>query len=840
MSRLLENFDRISFWLGFVAATLFWWLFLRLRPALLSLLRRGIEALRIARFEAASGVETRLCNEMLRQVEASHLAAPLFALDEVLIQPRLLAPARPVIPGEVPFTEGISLQAVPFSPGWPELASQYGVPVFSLSEALSNGRNIAIIGRAGIGKSIAIADLVIQAARREALPGDLKGRVPLLLHVADLIPFLPVSQEILSQGAEAGITNPSSALDILSNAAAARIPSLSQKRMVQYLRQAVFGGRVLLLIDGLDELAMQDFDRVTHYLQALVAGFSGLRIAVAAPGDYLGRLIKLGFVPFTLAEWTRAQRKEFIQKWSRLWIQHIQTPESSQTTADPLILNAWVESGAALLTPLELTLKLWAAYAGDSLGPGPVEAIEAYVRRQLFTPEDPLNQPARSAVEAFALLNLVAEQPVLSIKDAQAQAMAEAIEPDILRSLPTAPDNGILRSFFGARLGFAHTILFSYLSACAMEARMLFPQALQRFKWPAAPQWSTRQTALGFLAALLDPEPRVIQALIESSRPPLHRTALSIARWLRYAPEGASWRPAVMHHLAGFLQDDSLPLGLRGSALSAVVLSGTPGIPSMLRQFSRSPSPAQRQLAALGYGLLPEITEIEDLKLLFADPIPNVFRAAGLALAAIGSRTTLEIIADGLLHGEEELRRAAAEALATNSDEGYATLQEGATLDDLLVRRAVVFGLQRIRQPWSQLVLETIAMQDSQWVVKNAASQALEELARPDPSLPSTQPPLQDIPWLLAFAGQRGVGVSSSRAAIEMLVQCLKEGNEEQKLAAMQVCAGLLDPSFVPHLYHFVLDTSGDLIETAYQTLWAYELSGIEVHLAAKLALGTP
>ncbi len=836
MSRLLENFDRVSFWLGFLAATLFWWLFLRLRPALGQILQRAASAIRSSRLDAATGLETRLCNEMLRQVQNNHLAAPLFSLDELLIPPRLLAPPLPAIVGDVQFIEDISSLAIPISPGSPEVASQFGAPTLTLAEALSRGRNVVIIGQTGVGKSIAIADLVIQAARREALPGDLHNRIPLLLHVADLIPFLPVHQEVMGQLADAGTISPSSALEILSKAVAARMPAIRYRRIAQYVRQAVFSGRIMLLIDGMDELPTLDFEHITYYLQSLTAGFPALRIAVTASDTFLGRLVKLGFVPLTPARWTRAQHKEFIEKWSQLWALHIQTPDTLRDTADPLILNAWVESKAIILTPLELTLKLWAAYAGDSLGPGPVEAIEAYLRRQLFTPEDPLNPSARSALEAFAMLALVVEKPVLDTKEALSLAAAEAIEPELLQALPLKQGSGILQTFAGGRIGFTHPILLSYLSACGMEARMHFPRAQQRLKWPQASPWSTRDDALCFLAALLDPDPGVLQAMLDLSRPPLHRTTLKLGKWLRCAPEGASWRPVVMRRLVGLLQDETLPMGLRCSALTNIVLSRTPGITTLLHQISRSQNPDQRQLAALGFGMLPEINEIEDLKSLFADPVPNVFRAASLALASIGSHSTLEILAEGLLQGQEELRRASAEALAIDPNEGHAALQEGATLDDLLVRRAVVFGLARIRQPWSQLILENIATQDSQWVVKNAASQALEQLARPDPRLPVTQPPLQDIPWLLAFASKKGIGISSSRAAFELLAQCMAEGTPEEKLAALQLCATLPEKYFIPTIYQLYTGQPGALVEAAYQALWIYELSGLELPHPERLA----
>ena len=54
----------------------------------------------------------------------------------------------------------------------------------------------------------------------------------------------------------------------------------------------------------------------------------------------------------------------------------------------------------------------------------------------------------------------------------------------------------------------------------------------------------------------------------------------------------------------------------------------------------------------------------------------------------------------------KNLRRAAAEALANDPVEGHAMLKEGATLDDIMLRRAVVHGLSRVGQPWAVEMLQ--------------------------------------------------------------------------------------------------------------------------------------
>ena len=59
-------------------------------------------------------------------------------------------------------------------------------------------------------------------------------------------------------------------------------------------------------------------------------------------------------------------------------------------------------------------------------------------------------------------------------------------------------------------------------------------------------------------------------------------------------------------------------------------------------------------------------------------------------------------------------------------DEGYNMLKDAAEIDNLLTRRAAVFGLARIPEEWALALLEHVQMEDDQWVVRGAAAEAAE------------------------------------------------------------------------------------------------------------------
>ena len=80
---------------------------------------------------------------------------------------------------------------------------------------------------------------------------------------------------------------------------------------------------------------------------------------------------------------------------------------------DPLIINTWLETDNLTLTPLELTLKVWAGYAGDSLGPSIVDAITTHIRRLA-----PANSPL-AALETLGMQVALSSQPIFNTRIAK-------------------------------------------------------------------------------------------------------------------------------------------------------------------------------------------------------------------------------------------------------------------------------------------------------------------------------------------------------------------------------------------------------------------------------------
>lgn len=842
--------DPFSFAIGFITAGVLWWLVGKARPLWSEMQESLKEQREVSQSRRTSGVEENHRRITLRRAQGMHLAAPLFALDEILQEPLVMAPPPTVEPGAPPVTEDTVTLTLPYLPAWPELAAIYNAPTLTLPQALAGGRNLVLTGLPGMGKTVALAHLATISANRSDQLGALQDHVPFLIHVADL--KLPVNEQ-------KDVLNP------IIEISDATTPVFDLGRMPAFIQNTFRNGRALLLLDGFDELTAEGQQIISDYLKLLLQAHPETRIVTTGSFETLDGLIDLGFAPLAMTGWNSHRNQTFINQWGDLWSQYVALEawaQSGPEQVDPILLNTWLGNGNNSLTPFELTLKVWGAYAGDSLGPHVMDSISTHVRRL-----SPSNTPL-AALDTLAMQVILSAQPIFDphkarewvskfepIEDSlreeiDGQAEGQPVEnkdqkeknkKDQKSGAPAAPSYGLLSKMatsgllvqhLNNRMRFVHPIFEGYLAGRALSDAKPTSEAILN-----QPDWIGKTVALRYLAAHGDVT-RLVNNMLEWSRLPMHRPLLAAARWLKDAPREAPWRGKVMAALVQLLQTPALPLSLRGQAMAAFVLSNDPGAAALFRQFMTTPSFELVQLCALGSGALQDQKSIRTLEDMLSASSLGARQAACLALVAIGTNESLEVVAQTLLNGEESLRRAAAEALANDHGEGYAMLKDGATLTDILLRRAIVYGLARVNEAWAIELLQSMQVEDDQWVVRNSATEVLDRRSQTNARAPRPLPPPSETPWLIEFAGKQGMGISPGAPATEILISALKSDDPNARLACLPYLRQSPTEGVVTQLYHAMYKDDPELREAVYLTLMEIAAAGVKLPHPSQFGIG--
>ena len=830
--------DYLSFFLGFLVATIFWWLVNRFKPlipAVWALIKKFFVSVRQSNLE---GVDEFLRRDTLRRAQRMHIAASMFALDEILIQPLVLAPPAPIEPDQVPPQESIAAQIVPYMPDWPELATNLGPISFPLGTALLNGCSIAVIGQPGSGKSVALAALACQFARKDPVLGDLRNYLPIHLHILDL----DIDTGVLS----------SPLLPILK-VFTPRVDLIYQPQLSRLISSSCQEGTAVLILDGLDELSPDALPLTIQYLKAIREKFPLLRMVITASPYHQTGVTSLGIIPLGITAWGTPKRNQFLDQWKAVWEKHIGPQiekQSSLQTVSPLLIDNWLRGEHGYFTPLEWTARVWGAYAGD-LRRGISPALETLIHRVSNTlpNQDLLNSLAQEFIHKGAAA--IPYSDLVILLNSLAPAAAVGIEPspegtepqpplvasgdkkdgskgkrDIIltvgeQALESMVKSGLLVEHRGSLIRFLTPVLTGYLAA----PRLTEADISLMLK---SPFWSTNLSGLRFITAI-GSQINWVESFIKEEKSPLQENLLAAARWLGDSTGNTPWRAIVFRSLVNGLHNEDLPISLRARMITAFVCSNDPSALKLFKQLLSAKNPEIRLLAVLASGAIGDPALSGDLIGLLGDIESRIRNAACLALVALHTDSALSAVAECLLNGDESLRQAAAEALIFLPKEGLDIIREAAKLDDLLTRRAAVFGLMQIREPWTEEILQNIAVEDGQWVVRNAAAQALETIHEVDPRVPRPLPIPYESPWLLSFAGKRGIGLSAYQSPTNALLMALKTGTFEDQMTALRYLEAFPQEDVILAVLAAFFGDQPELKDAALRIVWHWTLGGVEL-----------
>jgi HEAT repeat protein len=856
------RFDPLSFLLGFGSASGIGFAIWRYRMRLAAFRESAEAQVEGTREFIGRTAEARYARDIIQYAQGYHLAGDLFKLTDLLLEPRLILPPDPLAPpsaNDVP--DANVFDVIPLCHDMPFSYAPYNLETLPLENLGAGERHVAILGIQGIGKSTTLATLALMALgevsfetiedlteraiseEEEGLTDDerrdrqrereaIQMRAMEKLHdvhqqqrkqfgqsaddkltarsIAGLVPVMVHLNDVdLNPEAYGGRNTPLDPAEPLVRAVQRRVSAVTSQVVGSVVYPALERGQALILIDGYDELAPTVRETYFYWLRNLIDMHGDNLIVITGPATGYDPLLTLGFTPVFLRAWSQEDFTTLAEHWATAW--PTQSKGRRKVAAPDQQTQRRISIDNRGRTILDVTFKIWTGLADDARDTGRVGWYDAFINRKLADADK------RDLLPALAVPILesgfVASQDVLNeaIRDWLPKPAEGDKAPKTEGILESIVQDGLLVAHPGGRYRFIHPQITSYLASEAIvEAG---PE--QAADLALDPLW---KAALAFAAARVDMTP-ALQRKLQHAPDLLFSPLFDIVRWLPDAPSDAHWRGDLFKRLAAALMAPEQFPTVRERAMAALIAARDKNVLFILRQALRAADPTIRRLACVGLGALGNAEAVKDLAPMLVDDERDVQLASGLALGAIGTERALETMVHGLIDGSEELRQAVAEALAAIPGEGHAILRDGVESDDIMIRRACVYGLSRIKAPWALITLYRTMMEDHQWYVRTAAEEAFMTAQSPERPGPRLHPEADSLLWLVEWAAERGEGVPAGPNARQVLIRALQEAPPDRQSLAATTLARLGHVPAITALYNALRDRTPEVRSAAYDAL---------------------
>jgi HEAT repeat protein/predicted ATPase len=779
-----------------------------------------------------------------------HLAGKQTPLAHILVEPRLLRQPPMIAPLEENLTQSV-MYNVPLVHEFPYLHASYHLPTHRLEEIAEGDPHIALLGAPGSGKTTALLAIALLAMGETAFPVPLdsvqqaineedkalsaeeraervrqrvlmaqqtrqrlsedqgmfleegeeerKEAEAMLRHLTPLYVHL---HDILPATGEYGRTVDSA--EPLVRALQAQTSYLTSRTLPRPMYRLLRAGRALVLIDGLSEMPPSLREEKLDWLKHFIAQYGRNRIVVAAPPTGAQALASIGLTPVYLVPPGEVQLQQLAARLA----------EHGVISAGEESLRAWLARARALPLADALVTLITETAAVP-------EAWQKYIQRLM-----PAADRVRPQLERMALLHwqdgtFSAQQLTEPAgKAAASESAANSTAGDTLKAVSAArrlldelADAGLLMRRRGQRYHFVHPSVAALYAASGLSDEALIT-------WIDQPQASALLEYANTARSLEGLAARLLNAPAEATL----AAALRPASWLRFATPDAAWRTPYLRLLATWLVAQHQYLVVRERIAAALISSGDPSVVNVFRRMLQNPNADCRRIGAFALGALRDSDAITALgRMTTQDADPGVQVAAALALGGIGTEGAVRALAQLLENApNNDVKRACAESLANNAALGYPALYRAIGSPQLDVRRAVVWGLGRLRTDWALIQLNETYLHDREVYVQLAVEQVYTMMYEKGSRGVHQYPALDNIEWVQKWRERavRDAIIRDESAEIPLVLAFLQQKYDPQIRLMTIVLAGQKGYLFaVDALYKALYDAEEAIRDAAYRSI---------------------
>ena len=766
---------------------------------------------RVAASANLDKAESLIEKTIFNRAQENHLLSPIAPLEALLIPPHLLFPPKYLYPEFYTTASSLITQFFPYVPDWPEFSAQFPIDKIDYTSLAHINAKTIIMGQPGSGKTTllnALAIHIIQDRNNDIFP--------LYLSAKTIMPFLEKEKDVL---------------DLLCAAFAEENPLITSNQIYFILKDKINSNKVLLLIDDLDHMHSDESEIILEFLAKVEKDLSFSKFIVAANPNVIGKSLTKHYFPLTLTTWSAKEQSDYISKVQNIW-DKCKFPNSplEKNSLQAGILTKWIQDDTLYNSPFDLSTRILLLNAGSPIGFNIFDYLINLI--ELHS----ISESELSNISLFAYTLIHSKKSAITINEANEllaglEKSFEYIKPfsfeqnDETVSLKDIHEDGFKGLLEAGIITFDTfgRITFTSPIWAGFFANLIQCDDLQNWFANEDLNWSFSNQFMRF-ATINNIADRWYETLFRKEKPfPFNTTHLKLARFLPDLSFDHPVRNALLKWIAKSSFQSKLPAPERAQLFAALLISRDPSVPKLLLEFQGVPDATLRFLSTLTYAGFANVNSFNEFIEQLSDEDQNVRNASSLAFYCLNSKKSIDFLIDILLQGDEYMKQTAAEAIALIDDIKQDLLTEAIGSEDLLIRRAGVYGLSRIHEQWSLDILSQIAIEDGQWIVRNAATQIVENQDVFKTNLIPELPHPSNAPWLISFASKLGKGIPKSGFVKDILLTALEQGNVDEKISALNYLRVIPDADVLKLLLPLVAHKNRSVQQASAIALWYIE-----------------
>lgn len=741
---------------------------------------------------------------VLQRAQSEHLLGALCPLDEILIEPLLMGKPYPLPPDVAEEQIPLSYSLFPYTPDLPHISSRLPFQSVTLVDAVNSATHVALLAPGGHGKSVALAVLASRYAQNKRYSNREYNQFPFYFHVSDISNY----------------NNPDP-MTAVAEVIGAAYPSQDARFLRSLIKQTFDAHEAILLVDGLDELDLIPYEKTAALLIKIKQAFPAIPIVTTLSPANITLLPEAGFALAGLSFWKPSDYQDWLGKWMKVWKECDIPKKSGKDTILQLtdLVSHWLPDPVCQ-TPLEWTLMVWGYSCNDLSGQSLPELTLAYLNRVTAGCLDieKWSQAARKMIGMGKItsdsrsISSTFNQKIKPIDNSPAPAGDTPIQ-NSSQYLDILQNNGLLKRTPSGEFRFIHYFIPAFLAGIS-NTESPDCHAMQ------IPQWDLKALSEG-LTAIRNNDQNWINAILKPVDTVFYFPAI-LPTLVSLQSFPSQWKGELFRHILTLITRQDLPFSMRCRLIPFIWKEKPAHSVKIFQSLLANPSPEVQRIAL--FGLIPYAKSqqvIDSLKPMLNDHDLAVRLTAITAYSSSSLPSSLEVLMDIMIAGSEVERLFAAECLASRPQDGYSILKETLQVEDVLIKRAGVFGLSQVREDWAQDLLRSTTILDGEWLVKNAASQALEVNTHHQLYLPVPQIHPSQAAWLIEFASRQGRGIPAGKIPVELLMQA----------------AGSKDPSHVHQALEYLASIHENKIQQLFQNCSLNENFRIQDHAVLLLIL---